>query len=200
MHHLTHIKNLKDILENNLNARNYTTDFEDTALEGIIEKRENVDGLNLNNYVPFHLNCMQKKYEISYNHSVIKGKEDEMIFLLFDFKTIENEYKDVLYYVYHPVSVFKIKCCSLKEMFSKIKSEAKKLPKYSSDRLRYTKQSQELFMSEILVKQNVSSFFIKQIIVHSEATKKKVKEIFEATSFKSETTVKIDIEYNFFKK
>lgn len=200
MHHLTHINNLKDILENNLNARTYTPHFVDTALKGIVDKRNLVDGFNLNSYVPFHLNHMQIKYEISYNHSVIEGKEDEMIFLIFDFKNIKNKYQDILYYVYHPVSIFKIKCSSLDEMVLKIKTEAEKLPKYSSDRLSYTKQSQELFMSEILVKQSVDSSFIKQIIVHSKNTKDYVEEILKTTGFSNEIVVIIDTKYKFFKK
>lgn len=60
IHHLTSIKNLENILKEGLLSRNKLKEnnifFNDTANKNIIEKRD-----NLNSYIPFHINWLQKK-------------------------------------------------------------------------------------------------------------------------------------------
>lgn len=79
MHHLTHIDNLEKIIKKGILSRNQlnSKEYKDTADPSIIEKRE-----ELNNYVPFHINHLQIKYGVSYNHTVLEsyGKANIIIF------------------------------------------------------------------------------------------------------------------------
>ena len=67
IHHLTHIENLKSILENGLKPRNELkqNEFKNTANNEIITKREEYKSLN--DYIPFHINKLQITYRIPYN-------------------------------------------------------------------------------------------------------------------------------------
>ena len=90
IHHLTHIENLKNILEKGLKPRNKLekNEFRNTADNKIINKREeyksnnsNIEIKNLNDYIPFHINELQEQYRIPYNYVVCKKEGNEnMIF------------------------------------------------------------------------------------------------------------------------
>ena len=108
MHHVTHIKNLENILKSGkLMARNFLKhEFTDTADHGIINSRINVNNIDLNNYVPFHNDKFQTEYGIPYNYRVCKNNgKSNMIYLVFDtFKVTFSPFNECLYYMYHPTS------------------------------------------------------------------------------------------------
>ncbi|MGL5950698.1 MAG: DarT ssDNA thymidine ADP-ribosyltransferase family protein, partial [Cetobacterium sp.] len=106
MHHLTHIENLEKIIKDGfLKSRNFMdSKFTDTANQSIINSRSNVNGKNLNNYVPFHWNNFQKDYKIPYNTDVL-GRVgcENMIFLSGKIP----EFSTNLYFLFHPTSQYK---------------------------------------------------------------------------------------------
>ena len=115
IHHLTHIENLKSILENGLKPRNELkqNEFKNTANNEIITKREeyksnnnNIEMKSLNNYIPFHINKLQITYRIPYNYIVCKNEGNEnMIFLSCKTKNLFSD--EIIYQLYHPVSNYK---------------------------------------------------------------------------------------------
>ena len=161
IHHLTHIENLKSILENGLKPRTELkqNEFKNTADNKIIAKREeyksnnnNIEMKSLNDYIPFHINKLQITHRIPYNYRVCKNEGNEnMIFL--SCKT-ENLFSDeIIYQLYHPVSNYKCEYVSNneKEFIKKLEEEERKLKdEYNFD---YSNQRvKEFLMSEILVK------------------------------------------------
>jgi len=152
IHHLTHIENLKSILENGLKPRNELkqNEFKNTANNEIITKREEYKSLN--DYIPFHINKLQITYRIPYNYVVCKNEGNEnMIFL--SCKT-ENLFSDeIIYQLYHPVSNYKCEYVSNneKEFIKKLEEEENKL-KYEYNFNYSNPRVKEFLMSEILVK------------------------------------------------
>jgi len=184
IHHLTHIENLKNILEKGLKPRNKLekNEFRNTADNKIINKREeyksnnsNIEIKNLNDYIPFHINELQEQYRIPYNYVVCKKEGNEnMIFL--SCKT-ENLFSDeIIYQLYHPVSNYKYEYVSNneKEFIKKLEEEKNKLKceynfDYSNPRVK------EFLMSEILVKGILYLNDNWKICVYSNEIKNKIK-------------------------
>lgn len=192
VHHLTHFDNLNNIIKQGLLARNFIPEFKDIANPDIIIKRN-----NLNDYVPLHFNSLQEKYGISYNHAICNNyKKENLIYLVFNILLLYGKFENILYFVYHPVSDFKIECHELLEMNIKLNEEFNKLPKKYAKRPNYNSHRvQEYFMSEILIKEKIDFSLVSKIIVYSDEAKEKVKEILNKTKFN--TTIEID--KNFFK-
>lgn len=196
IHHITKIENLKKIfLSGWIYSRNKVNNFSDTADESIIKARNNINEINLNNYVPFHLNYFQERYKIPYNTVVIgnNGKEN-MVYLIMD--NFSN--KKALYYCYHPASIYQknyqgyeLFISNLSENYIRLKAEAKKIHPcweldYSNNEVKQFLMSELLFYSEISVKD------ISRIIVYSEDVKKKIEDIFE--ELYKENSIKVNIE------
>ena len=175
IHHLTHIENLKSILENGLKPRNELkqNEFKNTANNEIITKREEYKSLN--DYIPFHINKLQITYRIPYNYVVCKNEGNEnMIFL--SCKT-ENLFSDeIVYQLYHPVSNYKFEYITNNEekFIKKLKKEERKLKdEYNFD---YSNQRvKEFLMSEILVKGILYLDNNWKIYVYSNEIKNKIK-------------------------
>ena len=196
LHHITHINNLENILKNGLKSRNellsQDIDFEDTADRKIVEKR----GI-LNNYIPFHIDWIQDVHGIPYNYAIFeKNGYDNMIFLWVD--PIKNNKKYLIkYFLYHPISNYAIEYNNLEDFAKNFKLEKEKLVReYAFD---YTNQEvREFRMSEILILKN--TIFLDSdwsIIVYSEESFKKVKELLEKHQ-NDYANIKILIKPNFF--
>lgn len=199
MHHITHIKNLKSILESGyLKSRNSLdhNDFEDTANYDIILKRKNVNGDNLNEYVPLHCNHLQETFGISYNYAVCKNNGSKnMIYFIFS-PSIIAKYSEVLFYAFHPVSVHGIKCKNLTEFSEKMTEYYKQLPKMNGDKLDFSnKMVQDFFTSEILVKNKIDLKDLQKIFVSNEDTKNKVEEILIECGYEN---INVEIKKKFF--
>ena len=196
MHHITHINNLENILKNGLKSRNellsQEIDFEDTADRKIVEKRS-----ILNNYIPFHIDWIQDVHGIPYNYAIFeKNGYDNMIFLWVDPIKANKKYL-IKYFLYHPISNYCIKFDNLKDFSTKFKSEKERLIReYDFD---YNNQEvKEFRMSEILILKNI--LFLDSdwsIIVYSEESFKKVKELLEKYQ-NDYANVKILIKPDFF--
>ena len=175
IHHLTHIENLKSILENGLKPRNELkqNEFKNTANNEIITKREEYKSLN--DYIPFHINKLQITYRIPYNYVVCKNEGNEnMIFL--SCKT-ENLFSDeIIYQLYHPVSNYKCEYVSNneKEFIKKLEEEENKL-KYEYNFDYSNQRVKEFLMSEILVKGILYLDNNWKIYVYSNEIKNKIK-------------------------
>ena len=175
IHHLTHIENLKSILENGLKPRNELkqNEFKNTANNEIITKRE--EHKSLNDYIPFHINKLQITYRIPYNYVVCKNEGNEnMIFL--SCKT-ENLFSDeIIYQLYHPVSNYKCEYVSNneKEFIKKLEEEENKL-KYEYNFNYSNPRVKEFLMSEILVKGTLYLDNNWKIYVYSNEIKNKIK-------------------------
>lgn len=172
IHHITHIDNLIGIIENGLKSRNSLKENEDeyvdTADEGIIEKR---DGLN--NYVPFHIDMLQRDHGIDYNHVVLKkyGKEN-MIFLI---KKIYRTTDESIYCLYHPTSRYcKDHYKSYPEFNKDFKIEYKNLPRNGYGPDYSNKKVQKFFASEILIKDQVEVDDISTIYVYDDEAEERV--------------------------
>lgn len=180
MHHITRIENLESILKSKfLVARNFAkNNFIDTANNDIIEKRRSVNGKDLNDYVPFHNDHLQRKYGIPYNYIVCKknGKAN-MIYLIFDtLKVVSLPHDDYLFYVYHPVSLYSKKCSCLGELQEKLSKEFSTLPRLSKSKIDFSStQVKEYLMSEILVRHLVSLRYLSKIYVYNKETGLKVR-------------------------
>lgn len=190
MHHITHIKNLKSILNcGYLKARNFLNDnsFTDTANSAIILKRENVDGENLNNYVPLHCDFLQEQYGINYNYNVCcKYGSKNMIFLIFPQEIIKNY--NSLFYVFHPISNHKIKITNWSSFTHKILEEHRLLEKREDGKPNFKSDKvQDFFTSEILIKNEIELKDLKKIIVSNEETKLKVLKILKECGLKDIT-------------
>lgn len=196
MHHITHINNLENILKNGLKSRNellsQNIDFEDTADCKIVEKR----GI-LNNYIPFHIDWVQKVHRIPYNCTICNNNGyDNMIFLWVDpIKALEKY--SMKYFLYHPISSYCMEFDNLEDFSAKFKSEKERLKReYDFD---YNNQEvKEFRMSEILILKNI--LFLDSdwsIIVYSEESFKKVKELLEKYQ-NDYANVKILIKPDFF--
>ena len=178
MHHISHINNLENILKNGLKSRNellsQDIDFEDTADCKIVEKR----GI-LNNYIPFHINWVQKVHKIPYNYTICNNNGyDNMIFLWVDpIKALEKY--SMKYFLYHPISSYCMEFDNLEDFSAKFKSEKERLKReYDFDYI--------LFLDSDW-----------SIIVYSEESFKKVKELLEKYQ-NDYANVKILIKPDFF--
>ena len=187
IHHLTHIKNFESILERGLLPRNEliknNMPFDDTANRDIIEKRN-----ELNNYIPFHINWLQKKWGIPYNYKVcIHNKPENIIFLLCNTDELKNY--NLRCFLYHPISSFG-KEILLDNFEEELNFEEKKLIQYG--RLDYTdNRIQQFLMSEILINSNMNLNENWKIIVYSEIQKQEIIKILE--KFKIKVSIYIDI-------
>ena len=184
IHHLTHIENLENILEKGLKPRNELkkNEFRNTSNDEIINKREKYQSnndnnkiKNLNNYIPFHINELHKKYGIPYNYVVCK-KEGNKNMIILSCKTENLLSKEVIYQLYHPVSNYKYEYISNneKEFIKKLEEEENKLRNeynfdYSNQRVK------EFLMSEILVKGVLYLDNKWKIYMYSDEIKNKIK-------------------------
>ena len=197
LHHITHIDNLESILKNGLKSRNELLsntdiDFEDTADPDIIQKR----GI-LNNYIPFHSDWIQNSHRIPYNYVICnKHGYDNMIFLYINPEKASKKYL-MKYFLYHPLSSYVKKYNNLEDFLNSFKLEIEILQKeYNFD--YNIQQVKEFRMSEVLILKN--AIFLDDdwsIIVYSEESFKKVKEIIEKYQNKY-SNIKILIRPNFF--
>ena len=196
IHHLTHIENLENILEKGLKPRNKLNqnEFRNTANDEIINKREKYQSnndnnkiknflgevnmkkiiANLNNYIPFHINELHKKYGIPYNYAVCK-KEGNKNMIILSCKTENLLFKEIVYQLYHPVSNYKCEYITNNEekFIKKFKKEERKLKNeynfdYSNQRVK------EFLMSEILVKGILYLDNKWKIYVYSDEIKNKI--------------------------
>ena len=173
IHHLTHIENLESILKNGLMSRNKlkkdNISFDDTANKNIIEKRN-----ELNNYIPFHINKLQKEQGIPYNYQVCNHhKPENMIFLNYNTDNLSNY--NIKCFLYHPTSKY-TKEFSLNDFENKLIFEEKKLIK--DGKLDYKDNKiQQFLMSEVLI--NSTIYLDKNwiIISYSEIQKQKIMKI-----------------------
>ena len=198
MHHITHIDNLESILKNGLKSRNELLgstdiDFEDTADPDIIQKRD-----FLNNYIPFHIDWIQNSHGIPYNYVACNNGYDNIIFLCINPEEASKKYL-MKYFLYHPLSNYVKKYNNLKDFLNSFKLEIEKLKKeYNFD--YNIQQVKEFRMSEVLILKN--TIFLDDdwiIIVYSEESFKKVKEIIEKYQNKY-SNIKIFIEPDFFRR
>lgn len=201
MHHITHIKNLENILKaGGLIARNFLErEFTDTANHDIISNRKCINGEDLNNFVPFHNDHLQKEYGISYNFDVCEtyGKEN-MIYLIFNPSEVTSSpFGKYLFYVYHPASTYAELCQNLGVLTIKLNEELKCLPKLSScNRLNLrSKKVQKYLMSEILIHEYVSLRHLKFIYVYNEEIKDKVENYLKKYNFNG---IKVEVEKTFY--
>lgn len=185
IHHLTHIENLKSILENGLKPRNELkqNEFKNTANNEIITKREeyksnnnNIEMKSLNNYIPFHINKLQITYRIPYNYIVCKNEGNEnMIFLSCKTKNLFSD--EIIYQLYHPVSNYKCEYVgnNEKEFIKKLEEEENKL-KYEYNFDYSNPRVKEFLMSEILVKGILYLNNNWKICVYSNEIKNRIKD------------------------
>ena len=183
IHHLTHIENLGSILEKGLKPRNELNqnEFRNTANDEIVNKRgkyqsnnDNNKIKNLNNYIPFHINELHKKYRIPYNYAFCK-KEGNKNMIILSCKTENLLFKEIVYQLYHPVSNYKCEYITNNEekFIKKFKKEERKLKNeynfdYSNQRVK------EFLMSEILVKGILYLDNKWKIYVYSDEIKNKI--------------------------
>ena len=174
IHHLTHIENLKSILENGLKPRNELkqNEFKNTANNEIITKREEYKSLN--DYIPFHINKLQITYRIPYNYVVCKKEGNKNIIIL-SCKTENLLSKEIIYQLYHPVSNYKCEYVSNneKEFIKKLEEEENKL-KYEYNFNYSNPRVKEFLMSEILVKGILYLDNKWKIYVYSDEIKNKI--------------------------
>lgn len=178
IHHLTHIKNLKNILLFGLKSRNIlkneNDDFTDTAENDIIIKRK-----ELNNYIPFHFNFIQERYGIPYNYSVCKREKPENIIFLVA-TTVRDESKSFIFNLYHPISTYTKNISNFPLFEEKFFEE---IENYSNELgiLKYSDQEvKNLFMSELLIKSSAISIDDRwEIYVYSQNVKNKIENLFE---------------------
>lgn len=202
MHHITKIENLESILESkSLKARNFVEkNFADTANDDIINKRKDVNGKNLNDYVPFHNDHLQKEYGISYNYKVCTkfGKEN-MIYLIFNTtRLVSSPYNECLFYLYHPVCTYAELCEDLGSLSIKMENELINLPKIvGTNHLNFkSKKVQEFLMSELLVYKMVSLFYLEKIYVYNDEIEERVKILLNKYGYQN---IKIEVKSDFYK-
>lgn len=190
MHHITHIKNLENILKSKkLIARNFLKhEFTDTANHGIINSRIRVNDKDLNDYVPFHNDNFQIEYGIPYNYRVCKNNgKSKMIYLIFDsIKVTFSPFNKCLYYIYHPTSNYYKECYSFGEFLEMTNLELNNLPKIFKNKLDFSSHYvKEYLMSEILVYDYVSLDYLKKIFVYNNETKEKVEELLKKYKYEN---------------
>lgn len=192
MHHITHIQNLDSILSekylysrNILKQKNYS--FEDTADQSIIKGREcNRHMKDFNDYVPFHLDFIQKNWGIGYNYVEIEkyGKKS-LVYLIFAIPT-----ENVIYSLFHPLSIYS-RILKDKEIFIEdLKKELKYLPKRADKKPDFSiDKVQQFFKTEILVKDKIGVEQIREIYVYDGDVKEKVKSILSKHNIKTPVIV-----------
>lgn len=197
IHHITHIDNLDGIIKNGILPRKILNkdnkNYKDTADPKIILERE---ALNLNEYIPFHINSIQKKHGIPYKYQVCKdiGKEF-FIVLSLNFSNYNQEINKL--YLYHPVSSLGREITNLSDYINKINEEYSKLPLNENGYKDYRNYKvQEFFMSEVLIKNCVPFDRIDCIYVFKEETEKEVNKILEKYK---DLKIKIEVDSNFFR-
>lgn len=192
IHHITHIDNLESILKNGILPRNLLKNdgFTDTANQEIILKR-----YELNDYIPFHINELQIKHGIAYNHEVFnsEGRENIIVFSLKYIEYNENSHK---LFVYHPISSWGFEVKNFEIYQDNLNAHYKELP-YNNFGPDYNKQKvQNFFMSEILFKDRVDFSLIECIFVYNEEAEMKVKKVLQ----KYDVEKNVEIKQEFYKK
>ena len=190
IHHLTHIDNLESILERGLISRNqlkqFNIKFNDTADKRIIGERN-----DLNNYIPFHINYLQKKYSMPYNWKVLKNQSSEnMIFLNYNIDDFSNNELD--FYLYHPISKSQnnaIKINDLMGFKEKLLKEEKKLQNDMGYLDFSDNKTQQFLMSEVLIKDRIYLSEKWKIGVFSFAQKQIVEKKLEKNNLKIEVFI-----------
>lgn len=201
MHHITHIKNLKSILEDGyLYSRNIlkkkSKTFEDTANISIIEARKKVKfnerDIDLNDYIPFHIDLIQTKWGIGYNYEVCNNYGIEnLIFIL-----LKEEKINAKYSLYHPASSYGKIFDDVFNFKEEYKKELHNLPKLKDKKLDFgCHKVQQFFKSEILLKDRVKVSEIEKIYVCSLNQKRKVDIILEEYA----CDIPVEINWEFYK-
>ncbi|MGL6130958.1 MAG: DarT ssDNA thymidine ADP-ribosyltransferase family protein [Fusobacteriaceae bacterium] len=196
MHHLTPIDNLASILSKGILARNSVNNFSDTADPDIIQERKNIGGLDLNNFVPFHLDFLQKDHEISYNHIVLRnnGKEN-MVFIISTPEKLKCTAINMIYFLYHPASNYAKKFLKWADYSKTTTTEYKTLKKENKGKLNYRdNRTQQFLMSEILVPDFFKIKNIEKLIVFGEVPKKRVEKILDEYN----VDIEVEIDKKFF--
>ncbi|MGL5051078.1 MAG: DarT ssDNA thymidine ADP-ribosyltransferase family protein [Cetobacterium sp.] len=196
MHHLTPIDNLASILSKGILARNSINNFSDTADPDIIQERKNICGLDLNNFVPFHLDFLQKDHEISYNYIVLRnnGKEN-MVFIISNPEKLKFSVTNMIYFLYHPASNYAKKFLEWADYSKTTTKEYSILKKENEGKLNYRdNKTQQFLMSEILVPDFFKIKNIEKLIVFGEVSKKRVEKILDQYN----VDIEVEIDKKFF--
>ena len=188
IHHVTKIENLKKILKEGLLSRNELLKnkikFEDIANKNIIQERN-----GLNNYIPFHINTLQKKWGIPYNYRILKNYGAEnIIFLTCNIDELTDY--NVECFLYHPISNYKRKFL-VKDFKKMLEIEENKL--ISNGYLDYNDNKiQQFLMSEILIESKVVLNEKWRIYVYSDIQRKWVLKILQR--YNLDIVVRVDEE------
>lgn len=190
MHHITHIDNLENILKFGLCSRNFLIkngySFKDTANLEIISKRG-----ELNNSIPFHINCMQKSHQIPYNYILCEEKGyDNMIFLCVNPKKVKYKLK---YILYHPTSIYAKEYDDLETFKRRYIEELNRLKK-EFDFSYHNNEVKEFRMSEILISENSVKLDENwKIKIYSEKNRQKIEDLLKKCNKK--INVEVDIKF-----
>ncbi len=188
IHHVTKIENLEKILKEGLLSRNELLKnkikFEDIANKNIIQERN-----GLNNYIPFHINILQKKWGIPYNYRILKNYGAEnIIFLTCNIDELTDY--NVECFLYHPISNYKRKFL-VKDFKKMLEIEENKL--ISNGYLDYNDNKiQQFLMSEILIESKVVLNEKWRIYVYSDIQRKWVLKILQR--YNLDIVVRVDEE------
>ncbi len=188
IHHVTEIENLEKILKEGLLSRNELLKnkikFEDIANKNIIQERN-----GLNNYIPFHINILQKKWGIPYNYRILKNYGVEnIIFLTCNIDELTDY--NVECFLYHPISNYKRKFL-VKDFKKMLEIEENKL--ISNGYLDYNDNKiQQFLMSEILIESKVVLNKKWRIYVYSDIQRKWVLKILQR--YNLDIVVRVDEE------
>ena len=173
MNHLTTITNLEKIISSKkiLSRTNINGEFEDTADENIIQERNNIEGMNLNNYVPFHLNEIQFSQGVPYNKSIYDKVEKKDLVIL----CVPKEFGD-LFYLYHPKSIYTKQAKNLEEFLEEFSKIEKKLAPTGRYNWR-DHETKQFFMSEILIYNECPIENISKYIVYDSTAKSNLEKL-----------------------
>jgi hypothetical protein len=196
IHHLTFLKCLDSIIKYGLLSRKKLSDneiqFKDTANSDILGKREN---LQYDNYIPFHITKLEIEYGIPYNFEQLKKYGDDKIFL----RTKENliSDKERKYVCFHPLNKYSIECDDFTDLIKKIDENRQKMLD-ENNRLDYRdKKVQQLFMSEVLIFEELSFDRVYEIAVANELKKSEVLKILKENNI---SNISVTINERLFRK
>lgn len=158
--------------------------FEDIVNKNIIQERN-----GLNNYIPFHINILQKKWGIPYNYRILKNYDVEnIIFLTCNIDELTDY--NVECFLYHPISNYKRKFL-VKDFKKMLEIEENKL--ISNGYLDYNDNKiQQFLMSEILIESKVVLNKKWRIYVYSDIQRKWVLKILQR--YNLDIVVRVDEE------
>ena len=172
-HHITHIDNFKEMINTKkIIARNFLEKIPQNWLsDEIKEKYSNINGKNLNEYIPFYVNIIEKYFGIDFNSRIREMfTSEKSIFLVID----ENALKqNSLFYICDPLSTESKEFTS----FSKFKEEfwEKFKRELSPKILNYDKNDElenpSFLKTEALVYKELDINYIKVIYVFNEENK-----------------------------